>query len=256
MKTCSSLAGGSASISLRRLRGPEAGLRGLLVREDVVDGLPDSRDLLGVLVRDLDPELVLELHDQLDQVERIGIEVLLERSLVGDLVFVDAELLDEYALDAARLPLLSTLPCHLFVVVGAEAAADHTASAFWRQPGVEPAADVVLDTPSGGSTDRVRDRARGGVAVGDHDEAADTEQIGAAVGVGVEPAAQAPRRGADQEAAELAGRRARDLVAARPWITVRIVPSSVFSATLPVNPSVTTTSARFRKQVAALGVSP
>jgi hypothetical protein len=68
------------------------------VREDVVDSLPDGRDLLSVLVRDLDPELVLELHDQLDQIQRVGVEVFLERSLVSDLVLVDAELLDENGL--------------------------------------------------------------------------------------------------------------------------------------------------------------
>jgi hypothetical protein len=50
----------------------------LLVGRDVVDGLSDSRDLLGVLVRDLDPELILELHDQLDEIERVGVEILLE----------------------------------------------------------------------------------------------------------------------------------------------------------------------------------
>ena len=54
------------------------------MRGDVVDGLPDALDLLRVLVRDLDPELVLELHDQLDEVERIGVEILLEGRLLGD----------------------------------------------------------------------------------------------------------------------------------------------------------------------------
>ena len=53
----------------------------LLVRRDVVDGLADGLDLLGVLVGDLDSELVLELHDQLDEVERVGVEILLERGL-------------------------------------------------------------------------------------------------------------------------------------------------------------------------------
>ena len=100
MKTCCSRSAGSASISFRRSAGPEAVVAALLVREDVVDSLPDGRDLLSVLVRDLDPELVLELHDQLDQVERIGVEVFLERRLVSDLVLVDAELLDENGLSA------------------------------------------------------------------------------------------------------------------------------------------------------------
>jgi hypothetical protein len=68
--------------------------------DDVVDGLTDGRQLLCVLVRDLDPELILELHDQLDEVERVGIEVVLEGRLVGDLRLVDAELLAERRLDA------------------------------------------------------------------------------------------------------------------------------------------------------------
>ena len=49
----------------------------LLVRRDVFDGLTDRLDLLGVLIRDLDPELILELHDHLDEVERVGAEILL-----------------------------------------------------------------------------------------------------------------------------------------------------------------------------------
>ena len=39
---------------------------------DVLDGRADGLDLLGVFVRDVDLELILELHDQLDGVERVG----------------------------------------------------------------------------------------------------------------------------------------------------------------------------------------
>src|SRR5580765_6335293 len=85
VKTFSSRSAGRSSIRLWRLV--------LLVRRDVVDGLTHGLDLLRVLVRDLDPELVLELHDQLDEVERVRFEVLLERRFLGDLVLVDAELL-------------------------------------------------------------------------------------------------------------------------------------------------------------------
>src|SRR6476646_10219554 len=72
----------------------------LLVRRDVVDGLADGRDLLGVLVRDLDPELVLELHDQLDEIERVRVEILLERRLLRDVRLFDPELLRQYFLDS------------------------------------------------------------------------------------------------------------------------------------------------------------
>src|SRR4030095_8223293 len=50
----------------------------LAVRLDVLDGLLDARDLLGVLVRDLDPELLLERHHELDGVERVGPQVIHE----------------------------------------------------------------------------------------------------------------------------------------------------------------------------------
>src|SRR5258705_12499704 len=56
-----------------------------------------------------------------------------------------------------------------------------------RQTRFEPPADVVLDTARR-EADRVRDRTRGRVAVRDHGEPAQTEEIRAAVGVGIEAA--------------------------------------------------------------------
>ena len=58
VKTADTRSGGSAAISSARDDD-------LLTAGDVVDSLPDRRDLLRVLIRDLDPELVLELHDAL-----------------------------------------------------------------------------------------------------------------------------------------------------------------------------------------------
>ena len=57
-------------------------------------------DALRILVRDLHPELLLEAHDELDQVEGVGIEVLDERGGRGDLFLVDAELLDDDLLES------------------------------------------------------------------------------------------------------------------------------------------------------------
>src|SRR6185369_16616912 len=57
--------------NLSNCRGPS----GLLVGVGVVDSVLHRRDLFGVLVRNLDPELVLERHHQLHRVERIGTEV-------------------------------------------------------------------------------------------------------------------------------------------------------------------------------------
>src|SRR5690606_34574335 len=78
---------------------PPAGLR-LDVRLDGIDRLLDRSDLFGFLVRDLALELFLERHHQLDGVERIGTQVVDERSVVGDLVFLHAQLLNHDLLDA------------------------------------------------------------------------------------------------------------------------------------------------------------
>jgi hypothetical protein len=81
------------------------------VRRDVVDSLADGLDLLRVLVGDLDAELILELHDQLDQIERVGVEILLERRLLCDLALIDTELVGQNLLD----PLVDFLArrCHV-----------------------------------------------------------------------------------------------------------------------------------------------
>ena len=50
-------------------------------------------DLLRVLVRNLDPELFLQGHHQLDLVEGVGAEVVHERRVLRDLILIDAELL-------------------------------------------------------------------------------------------------------------------------------------------------------------------
>ena len=79
--------------------------------------------------------------------------------------------------------------------------------------------------------------------MGDHGDAAEAEQDRAADRVGVESAAQPAERRAQQQAARRprsAPTRAASRIASA---TARAVPSSVFSATLPVKPSVTTTSA-------------
>src|SRR5512137_241712 len=96
---------------MRRARAqPSPGRSRLLVCDDVVDSLADGRDLLRVVVRDLDAELILELHDQLHQVERVGVEILLERGLLRELAVVDPELLAEDGLDA--LGYFFTGQCH------------------------------------------------------------------------------------------------------------------------------------------------
>src|SRR4051794_40509697 len=78
---------------------PRSGIRLLLVRVDVVDGVADGLDVLGLLVGDLDLELLLHRHHQLDDVEAVGAEVLDEGRLGLDLVLSHPELLRDDALD-------------------------------------------------------------------------------------------------------------------------------------------------------------
>src|SRR5262245_6348061 len=65
----------------------------LRVRLDVIDRLLHGGDLLGFLVGDFGLELLLERHDELHGVERVGAEVVDERGVVLDLRLVHAELL-------------------------------------------------------------------------------------------------------------------------------------------------------------------
>src|SRR5215203_1206541 len=72
--------------SFRSLPSPARGMARLLssgweMLVDVVDGVLDGGDLLGVFVRDLDVEFLLDQHDQLDDVEAVGPEVVDERSI-------------------------------------------------------------------------------------------------------------------------------------------------------------------------------
>src|SRR5918993_2371766 len=88
-----------------RIRGPvfctvPADTSGLDVRLDVIDGLLHRGDLLGLFVRDLALEFFFERHDQFDGVERVGAEVVDERSAIGHFLFLDAELFDDDLLDA------------------------------------------------------------------------------------------------------------------------------------------------------------
>src|SRR5687768_10032490 len=64
---------------------------------DVVDGFLDARDLLRFLVRNLDAELLLECHHELDGVERVGAQIVHERRIRSHFLFIDAQLLHDNA---------------------------------------------------------------------------------------------------------------------------------------------------------------
>src|SRR5262249_17402552 len=67
----------SKASSLRRLAQSLGALRvapHLLVQ--IADRITDRAELLGVFVRDVDVEFLLELHHQLDDVQAVGAEIL------------------------------------------------------------------------------------------------------------------------------------------------------------------------------------
>ncbi len=68
-------------------------------RRCVGDRVADRLDLLGFLVGNVDVELGLERHDQLDLVERVGTQIVGDRRFGRDFGLVDAELLDDDLLD-------------------------------------------------------------------------------------------------------------------------------------------------------------
>ena len=59
----------------------------------MIDGLADGLDLLGHVVGNVDVELFFEFHHQLDRIERIGPQIVHERSFASDLLFANAKLL-------------------------------------------------------------------------------------------------------------------------------------------------------------------
>jgi hypothetical protein len=66
---------------------------------DVGDGVADRGDLFGVLVGDFQFESFFEGHDEFDNVQGVGAEVVDERCLVIHLAFVHAQLFDDDLLD-------------------------------------------------------------------------------------------------------------------------------------------------------------
>src|SRR6056297_466466 len=74
------------------------GLRRLVLQ--IVDGVSDGRDLLGLLVGNRQVELLLKLHDEFDGVERVSAQVVREGSVGSHVRLVDAEFLHDDRLDA------------------------------------------------------------------------------------------------------------------------------------------------------------
>src|SRR5436190_13010355 len=87
---------------------------GSAVRFDEADRILHRHDLLGRVIRDLAPELLLESHHQLDGVEAVGAQIVDEAGVFGHLRFVDAQMLDDDLLDPisdVTHPFLSSVAC-------------------------------------------------------------------------------------------------------------------------------------------------
>lgn len=60
-------------------------LVGIIALGDVLNGLLSRLDLIGILVGDLNGELLLNSHDNLDGIQGVQAEVSVEAGLKGDL---------------------------------------------------------------------------------------------------------------------------------------------------------------------------
>jgi hypothetical protein len=92
---------------------------------EVVHRVPDGLELVGIFVRDIDAEFLFEGHDQLDDVEGVGTEILDELGLGSQLLGLDFQFLRDDLLDPILLndatnvtsllrlmmPSLPTSPC-------------------------------------------------------------------------------------------------------------------------------------------------
>ena len=79
--------------------GVDSSVAALLMKRSGYDCAGDGVELDGVLVGDHDAELVLERHDQLDDVERIGADVVDEVGVEADGLGIDLELLGQHVSD-------------------------------------------------------------------------------------------------------------------------------------------------------------
>src|SRR3546814_12766289 len=78
---------------------------------DEVEGGADGLDALQLLLLDRDVELLLEGHDQLDEVEAVGIEVVGEAGLLGDLAGLDGEDLHRALLEQLEVVATCCVSC-------------------------------------------------------------------------------------------------------------------------------------------------
>ena len=220
------------------------------LRQHEVDRLADGLDALGLILGHADAVAVLELHDQFDEVERVGFEVLLEPARLLDRGCVDTKLLREVRSGSAPTPLRASGPSGRGATLSAGTDAESGSGAPCRtgyagglQRSAGASRDLLLHARARQARSRSRSRAgwrsRGKRSPGHAGRAGRRRR-------------RTPGRGAR------AARRAGDLISRPPSFgrgarrgsrrgsrrpRYGVVPSISFSATLPVKPSVTTTSA-------------
>src|SRR5437763_10245936 len=83
VKACSARSPGSSSTSVLSESSGSGRLLGDARRHEVDDG-PDGLHLGGLVVWDADAIRVLELDQELNEVERVGVQVVLEACAFGD----------------------------------------------------------------------------------------------------------------------------------------------------------------------------
>src|SRR5277367_5196266 len=84
---------------MRALGGISCAALGFLLRLDIVDGILHGRDLLGVLIRNVEVERFFERHHQLDYIKRVGAEIIDKARGGIDLGFIHPQLLYDDLLD-------------------------------------------------------------------------------------------------------------------------------------------------------------
>src|SRR5215213_827396 len=220
--------GSSASSSSRDSGLDPAGMRG-----DEVSGLADRKDLGRLLIRDADPVAVLQLDDELDQVEGVRLQVFPEASGVADSLRIHLQLRGQVLADA----LENLFAGHRWATLAA--VADRKAPAAWS-------AEVVRPTMSSSAARRANFTACS-MPVGPKLPCATTtgfrspSRIAPPTFSGSKSSRSFPSlpRTSSPPRLDIAPDRIRERISAPKTFSVL---SSTFSATLPVNPSATTTS--------------
>src|SRR5215208_6176085 len=92
VNACRARSSGSSSRRGSSVVARASGRLCLRVGGDEVGGLSDGQDLHRFFVRDANAVAILELHDELDEVERVGLQVLLETRALADAGRVHAQL--------------------------------------------------------------------------------------------------------------------------------------------------------------------